>query len=436
MHAGGNSVNGTERNGGIFASAGWIILMLAAVLFINWVDRGSLGTAVPLMQRDLHLSNTQLGVLGSAFFWSYVVLQIPVGWLAERYGAHRILAAGLAVWAIATMLIGLASTLAMLLILRLLLGLGESAAFPGTSKILAAAVPIERLGAANGFCAFAYSIGPAIGIMGGGLLIDHVGWRGMFVVFGICSLLWLLPWSVTRLPSLANARRQQDEDTPSWSQVLRQRGMWGTGLGLFSNNYLFYFMLIWLPDYLVKERGFSMHEMEAWGTASYFVNGFAALFIGWAIDRYVQRRGSPNLAYKAVLFVAQAGCIVGMLMLGLGSRPVAIVGLFAVMFLIGASSAGVYTMSQILAGPRAAGRWVGIQNSVGNMSGAVAPWVTGVIVDRTGHFTLAFVTAAVVSALGIYCWIGMVPKLAPIDWKSVAQGAGVRPALPVSGGAA
>lgn len=423
----------SQSNSSMFASAGWIIAMLALVLFINWVDRGSLGTAVPLMQHDLQLSNTQLGMLTSAFFWSYVLLQIPVGWLAERYGAHRILASGLAIWAIATALIGLTSSLAMLLVLRLMLGLGESAAFPGTSKILAAAVPIERLGQANGICAFAYSVGPGVGVMGGGLLIDHVGWRGMFVVFGILSLLWLLPWSFTRLPALANARRQDDTDTPAWGQVLRQRGMWGTGLGLFSNNYLFYFMLGWLPDYLVKERGFSMHQMEGWTTASYFVNGFAALFIGWAIDRYVQRRGSANLAYKAVLFVAQAGCIVGMLMMGVGSRPVAIVGLFAVMFLIGASSAGVYTMSQILAGPRAAGRWVGIQNSVGNLSGAVAPWLTGIIVDRTGHFTLAFVTAAVVSALGIYCWVGMVPKLEPIDWKSVNAAAGVRPAVPIGG---
>jgi MFS family permease len=425
-------VNGTPKHTSLVSSSGWIILMLAAVLFFNWVDRGSLGTAVPFMQHDLHLSNTQLGILTSAFFWSYAVMQIPVGWLAERYGAHRILAGGLALWAIATTFIGLGSGLGMLLILRLMMGLGESAAFPGTSKILAAAVPIERLGRANGICAFAYSVAPAIGILGGGLLIEHFGWHAMFVVFGACSLLWLLPWSVTRLPALANARRQGDEDIPSWGQVLRQRGMWGTGLGLFSVNYLFYFMLGWLPDYLVKERGFSMHQMEGCGTASYFVNGFAAVIIGWVIDRYVQRRGSANLAYKSVMFVAQAGCIVGMLMMGTGSRPVAIVGLFAVMFLIGASSAGVYTMSQILAGPRAAGRWVGIQNSIGNLSGVFAPWVTGIIVDRTGHFTLAFTIAAVVSAIGIYGWIGMVPKLAPINWRSMTATTGVRPTVPVS----
>jgi MFS family permease len=433
---GGNTVNETRSNSSIFASSGWIIAMLALVLFINWVDRGSLGTATPLIKHDLGLTNEQLGRLSLFFFSFYALMQIPSGWLAERYGAHRVLAVGLAIWAVATMLTGLSSSLAMLLILRMLLGIGESAAFPATSKILAAAVPIEQLGAANGICAFAYSVGPAIGILGGGLLIDRVGWRGMFVVFGILSLLWLLPWSFTRLPALANARRQDDADTPSWSQVLRQRGMWGTGLGLFSNNYIFYFMLAWLPDYLVSARHFSMHEMEAWGTASYFVNGFSALFVGWAIDRYVQRRGSANLAYKAVLFVAQIGCIIGMLMMGMGSPRVAIIGLFAVMCLLGASSAGVYTMSQILAGPRAAGRWVGVQNCIGNLSGGFAAWFTGIIVDRTGHFTGAFITAAVIAALGAYCWIGMVPKLAPIDWKSVPGGAAVRPAVTVSGGAA
>jgi MFS family permease len=410
--------------------------MLALVLFINWVDRGSLGTATPLIKHDLGLTNEQMGRLSLFFFLFYAFMQIPSGWLAERYGAHRVLAVGLAIWAVATMLTGLASSLAMLLILRMLLGIGESAAFPGTSKILAAAVPIERLGQANGITAFAYSVGPAIGILGGGLLIDRVGWRGMFVVFGILSLLWLLPWWATRLPTLANAAPPNDEDTPSWGQVLRQRGMWGTGLGLFSNNYIFYFMLAWLPDYLVSARHFSMHEMEAWGTASYFVNGFAALFVGWAIDRYVQRRGSPNLAYKSVLFVAQIGCIIGMLMMGMGSRTVAIIGLFAVMCLLGASSAGVYTMSQILAGPRAAGRWVGVQNCIGNLSGGFAAWFTGIIVDRTGHFTAAFITAAVIAALGTYCWVGMVPKLTPIDWRADAARSGVRPTVTVSGGAA
>jgi len=411
------------------SGANWIVVLMAALLFVNWVDRGALPTAAPLMQHDLGLTNAQLGELLSAFFWAYAVIQIPVGWLAERFGARRILAAGLAVWAIATMLQGLTSNFAMLLVIRMLLGVGESAAFPGASKVLAATCPVERLGRANGICAFAYSIGPAVGIWAGGLLIDNVTWRGMFVVFGIGSLLWLLPWSRVKLPAAATA--PIDENTPSWGMVLRQRGMWGTALGLFSNNYLFYFLLSWLPDYLVKARGFSMHQMEHIGVAGYAINALAALLVGFGIDRYIARRGSANFAYKLVLFAAHAGSIICMVLMAVGSRPVALAAMFAVLILIGASSAGVYTVSQILAGPRAAGRWVGIQNSLGNLSGAIAPWITGLIIDRTGHFTLAFVCAAVAGALGIVGWIGMVPKLRPLDWQTPVKRVPVTKAMQV-----
>ena len=396
------------------SSSSWIVVLLATVLFINFVDRGALPTAAPLVQGDLHLDNEQLGRLFSAFFWIYAFIQIPVGWLAERYGAHRILAAGLALWACATLLMGLTSSFAMLLAMRMLLGLGESAAFPAVSKILAAVVPIGQLGRANGFIAFAYSFGPAFGIWAGGLLMEKWGWRGAFLVLGACSLLWLLPWWRVKLPPLATARI--DASAPTWGRLLRQRAVWGTGLGLFSNNYLFYFMLSWLPAYLVQERGFSLHEMVRLGTAGYGVNAVSALLAGWAIDRYIARGGSANFGYKLVMCVAHAGAIACMLAMAVGSAGAAVAGMFAFQALIGASSCGIYAISQILAGPQASGRWVGIQNSLGNVSGMISPWLTGIIVDRTGHFTLAFVFAAAVSATGIAGWLAMVPKLAPLNW--------------------
>jgi MFS family permease len=390
--------------------------MLAAVLFINYVDRGAVPTASPLIQRDLHLTNEQLGRLFSAFFWVYALIQIPVGWLAERYGAHRVLAAGLIVWASATMLTGATSSFAMLIALRMMLGLGESAGFPCVSKLLASVVPVTGLGKANGIVAFGYLIGPGVGIFAAGLLIDHFSWRGTFLIFGILSLLWLVPWWFVKLPQLATAR--SDAATPTWGMVLKQKGLWGTSLGLFSSNYMWYFILSWLPGYLVTERGFSMHEMEHLGTLGYLVNGLSALIIGWSIDRYVARSGTANFGYKLVMVVAHAGAVVCMLAMAVGSQSTALAGMFAFQVLMGASSPGVYAMSQILAGPRASGRWVGIQNSIGNLSGVISPWVTGIIVDRTGHFTLAFLAAALVSVLGIVGWIGLVPKLVPIKWAA------------------
>ena len=391
-----------------------MVVLLAVVLFINYVDRGALATAGPNIQHDLNLTNTQYGMLFSAFFWVYALIQIPVGALAERYGAHRVLTAGLVVWATATALTGITSGFSMLIALRMMLGLGESVGFPTVSKLLAAVVPVKGLGMANGIVAFGYLIGPGVGVFLAGLLIDIVGWRGTFLVFGGCSLIWLIPWLMVRLPKLATQRA--DPSTPTLRMVLGQRGLWGTSLGLFSSNYMWYFILGWLPGYLVKERGFSMHEMEHVATAGYLVNGLSAFIIGWGVDRYIARGGSANFGYKLIMLIAHLGSIPAMLCMGLGTQSMAVAGMFGFQILMGASSPGMYAMSQILAGPKASGRWVGIQNSLGNLPGALSPWLTGIIVDRTGHFALAFVAAAVMSAVGIVGWIGMVPKVVPLKW--------------------
>jgi MFS family permease len=412
----------TSESTRLYTSPWLITWLLALVLFINYVDRGAVSTSVPLIKHDLGLDDEQIGRMSAAFFWVYALVQIPVGWLAGRYGAHRVLVAGLIIWAGATMLMGATSGFAMLIGLRMMLGLGESVGFPCVSKLVASIVPINRLGKANGIVAFAYLMAPGAGIFAAGKLIDHVGWRGTFFVFGLASLLWLIPWLTVRLPKLATALA--DAETPAYRVIVRQKGLWGTTLGLFSSNYMWYFMLTWLPGYLVNERGFSMHEMESVGTLGYLVNGLSAFFIGWSIDRYIAARGSANFGYKLVMVIAHAGSVPCMLAMALGSQSVAIAGMFGFQILMGASSPGVYAMSQIQAGPRASGRWVGIQNSLGNFSGGISPWLTGYIVSRTGHFTLAFMACAVVGLLGIVGWIGLIPKLEPIDWvKATRQSA-------------
>jgi MFS family permease len=372
------------------------------------------------MQGDLHLSPVQMGMLLSAFFWTYTVSQIPVGWLAERYGAHRILAAALTLWAVATILVGFVHSFAALLVLRLLLGLGESAGFPSVAKIMAAIVPAKGLGTANGIVALGYLSGPVVGTLVGGLLMAHYGWRAAFWVFGALSLLWLLPWSRVA-GQVRTAVRTCEEDSPTWRMVLKQPALWGTALGLFSSNYVFYFMLTWLPSYLQTERGFSLVGMAWVATGAYLVNAISAFVTGWAMDRYLRRGGSANFGYKSVMAVAHSGSVVCMLSMALGSPRLALVSLFVYQALCGASSPGVYAMCQILAGPRASGRWVGIQNSLGNLPGIVAPWLTGFIIQTTGHYTNAFVVAAAVSLLGLIGWIWMVPTLAQLPWKSATR---------------
>jgi MFS family permease len=393
-----------------------VVLLLATVLFINYVDRGALPTAAHLIQADLHLNEAQLGLLFSAFFWTYSLVQIPVGWLAERYGAHRVLALGLAVWATATIFVGAAHTFPTLLGLRLLLGIGESAGFPCVSKLLAAVVPIKSLGTANGIVAFAYLFGPAVGTYFGGVLMDHYGWRAAFVVFGSLSLFWLLPWLRVKLP--ARAVRRSDTDKPNLRTILKQPSLWGTVLGLFSSNYTFYFMLTWLPFYLVHERGFSTVEMAKLAGIAYVVNAVSALGTGWIVDRLIAGGRSTNTVYKTVMVLTHAGSVVCMLCMALGSRPWALGAIFAFQMLCGAQSPGVYAIPQILAGPRATGRWVGIQNSLGNFAGIIAPAATGFIINSTHVFTAAFLLAAAVSMLGVIGWWWMLPKLTALRWDA------------------
>ena len=394
-----------------------IVFLLAAVLFINYVDRGTLPTAAHLIQGDLGLNYTQMGMLLSAFSWTYTCSQIPVGWLAERYGAHRILAAGLTLWALATILVGFVHTFALLLVLRLLLGLGESAGFPCVAKIMAAIVPPRGLGTANGIVALGYLTGPVVGTIVGGLLMAHFGWRAAFFVFGALSLLWLLPWMRVAGTVRTAVEPSPDEESPTLWMILKQPSLWGTALGLFSSNYTFYFMLNWLPSYLQTERGFSLLAMTQLATLAYAVNALSAFAAGWAIDRYLARGGSANLGYKAVMAVAHLGSVACMLAMATGTPKLALTGMFVFQALSGVSAPGTYAMCQILAGPRASGRWVGIQNSLGNLPGIIAPWLTGYIIQSTGHFTNAFVVAAGVSLLGLIGWIWMVPKLAQLKWK-------------------
>ena len=393
----------------------YVVALLSLALAINYIDRGAMPTAALQIRHDLSLSPQDYGILFSAFWYIYSWVQIPVGALAERYGAHRVLAAGLVIWAGATMLMGAAVGFWSLLLVRLMLGLGESVGFPCVSKLLACVVPLASLGRANGIVGLGYLMAPGIGILIAGMLIATVGWRVMFVALGAASLLWLVPWSRAKLPQLATA--PADATTPTWRMVLSQRGLWGTSLGLFSSNYLWYFMLGWLPSYLEEEHAFSMSSMVWVSSAGYVVNGLTALLTGYLVDRYVRRGGSVNFAWKLIMVLAHSGSVVFMLIMAWGSQAAAVAGMLGFQVGMGASSAGTYVMGQILGGPKASGRWVGIQNSIGNVPGMISPALTGFIVQRTGHYELAFVAAAIMSALGIVGWIGMVPRLEPLDWS-------------------
>jgi MFS family permease len=394
-----------------------VVTLLAVAIFINYVDRGNLATAAPLMKDELHLSGSQIGILLSAFFWTYIPCQLLAGWLAERISAYRTLALGVAIWSVATAASGLATSFALLIVLRLVLGIGECAAFPCSSKLLARHLPVEKLGAANGTIATGLALGPAFGTFAGGLLMAQFGWRAIFLLSGLISLVWLVPW----LTATRDARAIEEESghrEPAFLELLRRRELWGACLGHFSSNYAFYFVISWLPLYLVKWRGFTLAEMATLAGAIYLVYAASSQITGWTADRWIASGASANRVRKTFIVASHAGLALAMAGCAFGNTRVCVASLFLAGISFGPGAANVFAIAQTLAGPRAAGKWVGIQNCLGNISGVVGPLVTGFVIDRTGEFFWAFAVACAITLVGIFAWGMMIPRVAPLNWSA------------------
>ena len=170
-----------------------LVFLLGAAVFLNYVDRGAIGIAAPKMKDELGLSAETYGLVFSAFFWIYAPVQLFAGWLCDRFSVYKLMAGGILLWAASTFLMGFAGGFASLLVLRIMLGIGESISFPGSSKIIARHVAPERRGIANAAVAAGIAIGPAVGTLAGGLILGQWGWRAIFFAFGVATLLWLLP---------------------------------------------------------------------------------------------------------------------------------------------------------------------------------------------------------------------------------------------------
>ncbi|MEO6968831.1 MAG: MFS transporter [Rhodanobacteraceae bacterium] len=397
------------------------LILLSISVFINYIDRGNLATAAPLIKDELRLSVTQLGFLLTAFFITYMPMQIAVGWLTDRFGAARVLLIGFIVWSIAMSLTGLAHAFTMLVVLRVLLGLGESVSFPATSSVIARCFPESRRGMANAVIMAGLACGPAAGIFFGGLLIAAFGWRAFFIGFGLVSFVWVIPWLAIAQPRLVERRAEEAGIAPSTQAILRERSLWGASLGHFCANYVLYFVLSWVPYYLVHERGWSLTQMAKIGGSAYLLMALTTLLTGWVTDRLIASGSSPTKVRKSFLgagSLVAAAFIIGCAVAG---REASVVLLLLTTATFGLVSPNIYAVAQTLAGAHAAGRWVGIQNCIGNIAGLVAPVLTGILVDRTGNFMLAFIIAAAIYALGGVAWTFGVGPVAPIDWTLRAR---------------
>jgi MFS family permease len=403
-----------------------VVVLLAISAFINYVDRGNLSIAAPMLKDELGISAARLGVLLSAFFWTYACSQLFSGWLVDRFNVNWVFAAGFILWSAATAMTGIVQAFSTLLVLRLLLGMSESVAYPSYSKIIALNFSEEHRGFANSMISAGLVLGPGFGMFFGGLLMARFGWRPFFIVLGLASMLWIVPWWMW-MPKKHQATLTDSIGAPRVFEFLRLRSAWGTCAALFCGNYVSYFLITWLPYYLVRERHFSMDNMAKLGGTAYFLGACFSMFSGWLSDRWIATGATPSLVRKTFTGggLALSGIFIGLAAVS-GTNYCAVALILGVIF-YGVSASNIWAITQTLAGPKAAGRWTGFQNFIGNLAGVVAPALTGFVLERTGQFYWAFEITTGVALVGMASWVFLIGPVEPVIWDRKLRAAAVPP---------
>lgn len=412
----------------------WIVVGLLVIsVLVNYVDRSNLSLAVPLLERDFAFSSLRAGELLAAFFWTYALVQLfgIAGWLTDRYSAGWVLMGGYVLWSLAMAFLGFAPSYAALFVLQLVLGTGESVAYPCYSRIFAA-MPQEHRGRANAFIDAGTKLGPAAGAFLGGLVLVHYGWRMLFLAFGIGALIWIVPWYFA-MPRGQQAQSQSPVEPeqkpsnpgaePSILKMLRLRCAWGALIGHFCGNYFYYLVLAWLPTYLVQEEHLSMRNMSRLTAAVFLLIASTTVLAGWLSDRLIARGCSPTAVRLTLVAGGQAVASVLLALTVVHGHPLIALSLLAIACIgHGGYASNHWAIAQTLAGPKMAGRWSSLQNGFANFSGIVAPWLTGFIVQTRGSARLAFAFTGVVALVGASSWIFLVRRVEPVRWEAMPSG--------------
>ena len=400
------------------------LTMLVVAGAVNYIDRATLAVANPLIRHDLHLSIADMGYLLSAFLWAYAFAQLPTGALVDKIGARLTLTMGLTLWSLAQVLGGLVQGFGQFFGARLLLGIGEAPAFPTGARVARDWFNPRDRGSATGIFNCASSLGTAIGVPLLTFLMLLFGWRWMFIIMGGVGLLVALVWfTVYRNPEdiglieEENAYRRQG-DPPGqrtkvtfleWKSLFRFRTTWGMILGYFGCIYLTWIYTAWLPGYLeiqrhmsVKYTGIAASIPFAWGVLGAVLGGFFADFL-------LRRGFSPVNSRKYPAAVALLGTAAFTVAAAyVTSNTLSIAFISVSLFLVYVTSTCAWALSSVTVPTNCTASIGAMQNFGGYLGGALAPTVTGLIVQSTGSFVMALVVGAVIGVVSAASYLFVV----------------------------
>jgi ACS family D-galactonate transporter-like MFS transporter len=390
----------------------WIIAALLFVAgFINYLDRAIVSVALPVIAIELHLGPAKMGVLLSAFFWSYALMQLPVGWLSDRFNLRWLYAVAFALWSLTCGFTGLAASLGVLIVLRIFLGVGESIYLPGGMKIVSVLFHASDRGLASGLINCGTRAGLAFGTPLIAALVVAFGWKTSFFLLGFSSLVWLIPWLLV-FPARANTADYLGGAKAKWRLGRIDRNLLGMSLGHIGYGYYFYLMVTWLPAYLVQSRHLQLQTAAACAVAPYLVFTLGEPIGGWIADRLVAIGWNEVFSRKLIITISYVTSVL-LLPAGLAASNTSCVLLLAGASCVGFSTGNIFALIQRLMPEGEIGFSTGFLNLAGNLSGVVAPLVTGFLIATTGSYLPAFVVAVIVLLLALPTYWLMVKEQIP-----------------------
>jgi sugar phosphate permease len=400
------------------------LLVVAGV--VNYIDRATLAVANPLIREELGLSIADMGYLLSAFLWAYAFSQLPTGAMVDRLGPRILLTMGLSLWSLAQLLGGLVQNFGQFFGARVLLGVGEAPQFPTGARVVRDWFNQRDRGLATGVFNCASSLGTAIAAPLLTYLMLSFGWRVMFVVMGVAGLIVAALWGVlyrnpdeVALTPQENSYRTQG-DPPGqrtkvtfreWKLLFRFRTTWGMIFGYFGCIYLTWIYTAWLPGYLEIERHMSV-KYTGWAAAIPFAWGVVGGVLGGYIADILVRRGVEPLRSRrypaAIALLGTAICTVAAAYVS--SNALAITFISISLFLVYMTSTCAWALSSVAVPTNCTASIGAVQNFGGYLGGALAPTVTGLIVQNTGSFVPALVVGSLIGAVSAGCYLFVVDQ--------------------------
>lgn len=410
------------------------LAMLVLSGSINTIDRAALSVANPLIRQDLNLSIAEMGILLSAFLWAYAFAQLPTGVLIDRIGPRKLLGLGLTIWSSAQLVCGLVHNIGAFAAARVVLGIGEAPNFPTGGRVVRDWFNRKKRGSAVGIFMSSSYIGTCIAAPLLTFLMLTFSWRWMFIIMGVAGLIAALIWySFYREPAQVALTKEEtdylregeiDENTHpvtfgEWRRLFRCSPTWGMILGYFGVTYVGWVFNAWLPGYLEMEHHLDL-KTTGWLTAIPFVFAIGgSLAAGFIIDSLMARGMSLIRSRKVPLCIAIV--LNGIFVLAAAYAPstaLAIAAISAAMFFNTASVASAWAIASVIAPSSCTGSLGAMQNFGGYLGGALAPVITGLLVQSSGTFVIAFVVGAGMCLFSAVAFATIRKSITPEDLQS------------------